>query len=78
MTGQEAKKRLQKQYKRQNEHIKDNYDRVTILLPKGAKEAINATGESLNAYFNRLYTEDMNRRTAAHDPEQIARPDSPT
>ena len=77
MNDKDAKKleRLTERYKKNNEKIKQNYDRVSIALPKGAKEAINATGESLNAYFNRLYTEDMNRRNAAPDPEQIARPD---
>lgn len=34
MTGKEAKERLEKQYKRQNEHIKENYDRISITLPK--------------------------------------------
>ena len=65
MTGEEAKQKWSRQYRRQNDHIKANYDRVNILLPKGAKDAIKATGESLNAYFNRLYAEDMERRGMA-------------
>ena len=61
MTGKEAQKRLEKQYKRQNEHIKENYDRVSITLPKGTKERIKATGETINAYIARLVLEDLER-----------------
>lgn len=61
MTGKEAKKRLEKQYKRQNEHIKENYDRVSITLPKGTKDRIKSTGESINAYISRLVLEDLKR-----------------
>lgn len=59
MQGKEAKKRLENQYKRQNQHIKDNYDRISITLPKGTKERIQAKGESLNGYINRLVAEDL-------------------
>ena len=33
MTGKEAKERLERQYKRQNEYIKNNFDRVSVTLP---------------------------------------------
>lgn len=59
MQGKEAKKRLENQYKRQNEHIKANYDRISITLPKGTKERIKEKGESLNGYINRLVSEDL-------------------
>lgn len=59
MQGKEAKKRLENQYKRQNQHIKNNYDRISITLPKGTKERIQAKGESLNGYINRLVAEDL-------------------
>ena len=61
MIGKEARKRLEKQYKRQNEHIKENYDRVSITLPKGTKDRIKSTGESINAYISRLVLEDLKR-----------------
>lgn len=61
MTGKEAKEILKKQYKRQNEHIKENYDRVSITLPKGTKDIIKARGETVNAYINRLVSEDLNQ-----------------
>lgn len=59
MQGKDAKKRLESQYRRQNEHIRANYDRVSITLPKGTKERIQATGESINGYINRLVAEDL-------------------
>jgi hypothetical protein len=59
LTGKEAKERLEKQYKRQNEHIKENYDRISITLPKGTKERIKAKGESVNGYITRLVLADL-------------------
>lgn len=60
MTGKEAKERLKKQYKRQNEHIKENYDRISITLPKGTKDRIKAlTGKSCNAYVSELVVKDL-------------------
>ena len=61
MTGKEAIERLEKQYKRQNEHIKENYDRVSITLPKGTKERIKATGESINGFIIRSVLADLDR-----------------
>ena len=59
MSGTEAQKRLEKQYKRQNEYIKNAYDRISVTLPKGTKERIQATGESVNGYITRLVLEDL-------------------
>ncbi len=59
MNGKEAKQRLEKQYKRQNEHIKETYDRVSVTLPKGTKERIKAKGESINGYIARLVLADL-------------------
>lgn len=54
MTGEEALKRLSKQYKRQNEFIRESRDRITIVFPKGTKDRIRAHGESINGLVNRL------------------------
>lgn len=54
MDAKKAKKTLEKQYKRQNDYIKNTYDRVSITLPKGTKEQIIATGESVNGFINRV------------------------
>ena len=61
MTGKEAKERLEKQYKRQNEHIKENYDIISITLPKGTKERIKSKGESINGYITRLVLTDLDK-----------------
>jgi hypothetical protein len=67
MTGKEAKERLEKQYKRQNEHIRENYDRVSITLPKGTKERIKAKGETVNGYITRLVIADLGQEEAKTD-----------
>lgn len=61
MQGKEAQKRLEKQYKRQNEFIKNAYDRISVTLPKGTKERIKAQGESVNGYINKLVLDDLER-----------------
>ena len=61
MTGKEAQKRLEKQYKRQNEHIKENYDRVSITLPKGTTDRIKSKGFTVNGYINKLVLQDLER-----------------
>ena len=69
MTGKEAIERLEKQYKRQNEHIKENYDRVSITLPKGTKERIKARGETVNGYITRLVLADLDDQDSAEESD---------
>ena len=54
MDAKQAKKTLQKQYARQNNYIKESYDRVSVTLPKGTKDKIIARGETVNGFINRL------------------------
>lgn len=61
MTGKEAQKRIVKQYKRQNEYIKGNYDRVSATLPKGTTERIKAQGKTVNGYINELVLADLEK-----------------
>lgn len=61
MTGKEAQKRIVKQYKRQNEYIKGNYDRVSATLPKGTTERIKALGLSVNGLINSLVLAELER-----------------
>lgn len=69
---QKAVERLQRQYKNQNEYIRNNFDRVSITLPKGTKERIKGTGESLNGYINRLILADLERlETVAAEPGAV-------
>lgn len=50
---------------RYNEKV---YDRITLVVPKGKKEALQvyaaSQGESLNAFVNRAITEAINKREA--------------
>lgn len=62
MTGREAKERLQKQYERQNNHIKNNYDRISVTLPKGCKDIIRNNFDSVNRYINDLVLSDLRNK----------------
>lgn len=67
MNGNKAKKTLQKQYKRQNEYIKNSYDRISVTIPKGYKEIIKKEIGSINGYINELITKDFEKRGIKHD-----------
>ena len=43
------------------EQTKKSYDRLSVTLPKGTKERIQATGESVNGYIVRVVLEDLER-----------------
>lgn len=64
---QKAVETLQKRYKKQNEFIKNAYDRISVTLPKGTKERIKAIGESANGYITRLVLEDLKRQEQKND-----------
>jgi len=46
-----------------NQFQKENYDRITLVVPKGKKETIKeyaeSKNESVNGYINRIIEEDM-------------------
>lgn len=76
MTGKEAKERLEKQYKRQNKYITENYDRISVTLPKGTKARIKAAGKTCNGLINALVMEwlerqEQNAATLPEDQQQI-------
>ena len=53
------------QQKAVNKYMKENYDRINLLLPKGKKAVIQdfaaAHGESVNGFINRAIDEAMAR-----------------
>lgn len=57
------------QQKAVNKYMKNNYDRVNLVMPKGKKDVIQAhaaqQGESVNAYINRAIDEAMQRDDSA-------------
>jgi len=56
----EALERQRKQYQRQNDFIKENYERVSVTLPKGTKDKIKETGQTVNGYINKVVMEGLN------------------
>lgn len=57
---QERENKAKARIKRQNEAIKNKYDRISATLPKGTKEEIEARGESVNGLINKLVFEWIN------------------
>lgn len=58
--NEKEKKQLEKyknRLKRQNEAAKENWDRVSVMLPKGTKDKIKEKGETINGLINRLVLE---------------------
>ena len=53
------------QVKYQNEYNRQNYDRFSLMLPKGKKELIKeaakAVGLSMNEYINKIIDEKLNQ-----------------
>ena len=54
-------KSREKQYKRQNDFIKNNYDRVAVLLPHGVKDRIKNSGLSVNSFINSAILEKLEK-----------------
>lgn len=61
----EAKRKLEEQYKRQNEYNRKNYERVSLMFPAGerekVREAASLEGKSLNSYILEAIYEKMNK-----------------
>lgn len=51
----EVKKKLEDRYNKQNDFNRNNYDRVSVMFPKGYKEEVKERakqeGKSLNAFI---------------------------
>lgn len=68
MKESKAKERLKRIAKKNNEYIKQNYDRVVVLAPTGTKDRLKdllKDGESINALINGLIQEEIARREYA-------------
>ena len=40
--------------KEQNDRIRESYDRISVTLPKGTKDRIQAQGLTINGFVNQL------------------------
>ena len=57
------KKAVNKQFKKQNEWIKENRERITIALPIGTKERIKNSGaKSFSDYIVNLVLNDLDSK----------------
>ena len=54
--------------KRQNEKAKENYDRISVMLPKGTKDRIQAQGLTINGFVNELVLAELERLEAPTAP----------
>ena len=77
MKREEEKKKLknlQERYKRQNEYLKDKYDRVSAVLPKGTKERLqaiaNRTGIKSSAFITKAVLDAIEREEQQQTAEQ--------
>ena len=64
MMDEKEKQKLEKlnaRYKKQNEAIKEKYDRVSVTLPKGTKDRIKALGLTVNGIINDLVLAELER-----------------
>lgn len=43
-------------------YSKANYDRILVKFPKGTKERIQASGETVNGFINRAVAEKLEER----------------
>ena len=43
-------------------YSKENYDRILVKFPKGTKERIQTTGETVNGFINRAIDESLKKR----------------
>ena len=59
-TRKQKLENLNARYKKQNEAIREKYDRVSVTLPKGTKERITETGKSINGLINELVIDYLN------------------
>lgn len=68
-----AYKKTDKLIKYNNQFNKDNYDRISLMIPKGKKEVIQlcakVDGESVNGFINRLIDAEIDRMVASGNIE---------
>lgn len=43
-------------------YTRNNYDQISVKFPKGTKQRIQSTGESLNGFINRAVEDRLKRQ----------------
>ena len=64
-----ALENYKRRVKAQNERIKESYDRISVTLPKGTKERIQAQGLTINGFVNELVLAELKRLEAPTAPK---------
>lgn len=65
MSEKEKLDKLNARYKKQNDKIQANYDRVSAILPKGTTDRIKALGTSTNQFVKNAVMPELNRMERA-------------
>lgn len=61
-TNKEIAESVRRRQKKQNEYIKEKFDRVSVVMPKGRKTLIENTGEKINAFICTAIDSELKRR----------------
>ena len=68
MDDMKSLENYKRRVKAQNERIKESYDRISVTLPKGTKERIQAQGLTINGFVNQLVLAELERLEAPTAP----------
>ena len=75
MDNIEMLEKYKQRIKRQNEKIKQDYDRASVTLPKGTKARIQALGYTVNGFLNSIVLAELEKLEAeapqAVQPETV-------
>lgn len=74
MDNIEMLEKYKQRIKRQNEKIKQDYDRASVTLPKGTKDRIQALGYTVNGFLNSAVLAELERLEA--EAPQTAQPET--
>ncbi|MBO7713958.1 MAG: hypothetical protein J6S85_10340 [Methanobrevibacter sp.] len=58
---EEKKKKTAAQQRATAKWESENYEKILLRVPKGTKEKLNATGESLNGFINKAILERLDQ-----------------
>lgn len=77
MDNIEMLEKYKQRIKRQNEKIKQDYDRASVTLPKGTKDRIQALGYTVNGFLNAIVLAELEKLEAeAPQATQPAQPET--
>ena len=74
MDNNEMLEKYKQRIKRQNEKIKQDYDRASVTLPKGTKDRIQALGYTINGFLNFAVLAELEKLEA--EAPQTAQPEA--